>query len=555
VDARIERGIWGIALAIGAALRLGAAWERAGRATLLDQIDSQIYRGLADALSNSPVPAEGFFMSPAYPYWLVALPAEGSLPPILVLQAVLGLGAVAALALVARRLGDPVAGVATLLLGVFAGPLVLYDTSILPDGPAFALLACALAVVVLRPATRWPVLAAAGLLGALAYALRSNLLPPLVLTAVWLSWRHRPGGWRPALAFVAPLLAVMVGIAALNQAAEGRFTPRSFNAGQNLYIGNHPGSDGTYTPGNEIHPGDMLGRTAAERARGRPLDAAEVESYWRERANAFLTQDPGATLGLWGRKLLLTLQPYDIPQMESLFLTREESTATRLAAVGWGLVLALAVTALAAGAGPGLLRTAPITAVALTGIAICVVFFVNGRLRHPLWIALLPWAGWGAAAGVAWIRGTHPRTGAWALAVGLALWGGLSLVPTHATYREAMSACRYATLEALSGDRSAARDWMAVQDRLAAKADLERTFRASPQSRWLLALERAAAWFTLGELRRAFDDLAPAAEALPTSRRAQEGLLQVCDRMLQQGLGGADVRNARQRALRRLQGS
>lgn len=555
MDQKIERGIWGVAMAVGAALRLSAVMERAGRATLLDQIDSRIYRQLADALSASPVPAEGFFMSPAYPYWLTVFSPEGPFPPLLILQSLLGLGAVAALALVARRLGGPVAGIGTLALGVFAGPLVLYDTSVLPDGPAFALLAGSLALVTLRPDGTLRRLLLAGLLGALAYGLRSNLLPPLLLTAAWLAWRNRPGGWRPALAFVAPLLVGMLGIAALNQAAYGRFTPRSFNAGQNLYIGNHPGTDGTYTPVNGIHPGDMLGREVAQTARGRPLDAAEVEAYWREQANRFLTADPGATLGLWLRKLVLVLHPYDIPQMESLFLTREESTATRLAWVGFGWVLVLAVTGVLHRPSAGARNGAPLTAVAVAAIAICVVFFVNGRLRHPLWIALLPWAGLGVAAITGWIRNTTPRRGAWTLAVGLALWGGLSLYPAHATFREAMSACRYATLEALGGDRSAAREWMAVQGRLTDRPDLESTFRTHPESRWLLALERAATWFTLGELRRAFDDLAPAAEALPTSQRAQQGLVQVCDRMLQQGLGGPEVRAARQRALRRLQGS
>lgn len=555
---RRERWAWAGGLLLALATRVGASLERAGLATLTGMVDSRIYRQLAEQLPQQGwLPAEGFYMSPLYPYLLALAPGDGVLATLL-WQSLLGVAGVAALALAARAKGGALAGAATLWLGALAGPLVVYDSALLADGPAFALLAIALAALTVRPAIATRGLLGVGVALALAYALRANLLLPLVLLCGWQLLEHRgrlPRGLRRALVLAAPTLLVMLGLAAMNQRAEGHFTPRSFNAGQNLYIGNNAFAEGTYTTLNEITPSDMMGRGFAQRAAGRELDAAEVEGFWRERALEWLGQNPGDALALVGRKLLLFLHPYELPQMEALVLARRESVALSLARVGMGAVLALAVVGVV-GWWSRRDELWPLRLNALAALVICLVFFVNGRLRLPLWASLLPMAG----LGVAWLRAgwiARDRRPLLALGGGVAALLLLLIYPVHADYRHALSAHRYAVLEAMAGERERAREWVAVGREIGQRPSLQGTYQEHPDTRWYLQMEEATAWYVLGDLQRAFREMVPVADALPSYQRAQEGVVEIGQRLVRQGLGGEDARAAVGRAqarLARLQG-
>ena len=73
--------------------------------------------------------------------------------------------------------------------------------------------------------------------------------------------------WITLTSLALPVLVVLMAVSALNGAAEGLWAPRPYNGGLNLYVGNNPAADGTYTPVDEIHPGDLVGR-ALRRHRG-----------------------------------------------------------------------------------------------------------------------------------------------------------------------------------------------------------------------------------------------------------------------------------------------
>jgi len=550
---RAETLCWILALAAGLGLRLAAAAERSATATLTGMVDSQIYLQLAAHLRSSGwMPPEGFYMSPAYPYGLALLGTKvGAVLPVLILQSLYGVVALAALGLVSRRFGGALAGIVTVFLGAFAAPVAIYDVSLLSDGPSFAFMAVALALWTLRPESQRSALLG-GILAALAYALRANFLLPVLGVALL---RVR-GPWRRTAAIVGPLVVVLFVLAIVNQRVEGHFTPRSFNAGQNLYIGNNPDADGGYTTLNEIHPGDMMGRAAAESARGRRLDAAEVEQFWNQHARSFLARNPGEAVTLALRKLVLFLHPYELPQMEALALVRRESVAIRMMFVGLGLVLVLAIVGATALRRHEHRAFAPFWIALAAAAFTCVVFFVNGRLRLPMWHTLLPLAGIGATALIA-----RRERSLWvASAVGIVLLALLAFYPTHGPYRNALSAARYAVLETLAGNRDAGSEWMVVEQEIEAapagiwsRPEVASTFAQHEQSRALLKTERAAAWFVLSDLQRAYRDMVAAADALPKNSRAQEGLIQICTQLLDSGMGDREVAAARQRAAARLQ--
>jgi hypothetical protein len=550
--------VFAVLAVLALAMRIWAAAERVATSTLVGMVDTQIYLQLAQRLpAHGWLPEQGFYMSPLYPYLLAVLRVEAGNPwPILVVQSILAVAGLIALALVATRCAGTLAGAATLLLGALSAPVAVYDVSILSDGPSFALMAMGLSLLALRRDS-WRALLGAGCCFALGYLLRSNLLLVAFLCGVWLLIRQRRIAW----VFALPLVLVLALVATLNHVAEGQFTPRSYNAGQNLYIGNNAAADGSYTTLNEIHPGDMMGRLAAEQARGRRLSASEVESFWQERALEFVTDHPGSAMILLLRKLALFFHPHEMPQMEALDLVRRESVALRLSVGGVALLLPLA----AAGAiGLGARRRGVLTPfwIALgSSLLICLIFFVNGRLRLPMHVTLLPLAGVGTAALAGTVFGVQPRRAITGLAGGLGLVLLLALYPTHGPYRDALSAARYAVLEALAGQRAQARQWMRMADEIAgvrgslwSRPPLSQTIGSHPEARWLLQAERAAAWFVLDDLQRAFTEMSPAADAMPRNTRAQEGLLEICRRLTESGLGGPDVDAAARRARSRLQG-
>jgi hypothetical protein len=539
-------------------MRIWAATERVATSTLVGMVDSQIYMQLARSLpAHGWIPEQGFYMSPLYAYLLAVLRVDAGNPwPILIAQSLVAVAGLIALALVAQRCAGQLAGWATLCLGALSAPVAVYDVSILSDGPSFALMAMGLSLLVLR-GDSWRSLLGAGCCFALGYALRANFLLPAFLCGIWLLAARRRIAWVYAL----PLVAALLAVAAVNHAAEGQFTPRSYNAGQNLYIGNNAAADGSYTTLNEIHPGDMMGRAAAERACGHRLSASEVEDFWRQQTLQFVTKQPGSAAILLLRKFALFFHPHEMPQMEALDLVRRESLALRISMVGVAMLLPLAAAG-AIGLGPGRHRALLPFWISLgSTLLICLLFFVNGRLRLPIHLTLLPLAGIGVAALLGAVAEIQPRRAVTGLIAGLVLVFLLALYPTHAPYRNALSAARYAVLEALAGQRERAREWMRVagefedaRGSLWSRPPLAATIGSHPEARWLLQAERAAAWFVLDDLRRAFAEMSPAADAMPRNMRAQEGLLEICGRLTESGMGGPEVDAAARRARSRLQG-
>jgi hypothetical protein len=273
----------------------------------------------------------------------------------------------------------------------------------------------------------------------------------------------------------------------------------------------------------------------------------------------FLRENPQAALSLAARKFLLCLHVYEFPQMECLPLVREESAALRVCFVGFALLLPLAIAGASATSAISRRQLMPLWIALVGSVAICVVFFVNGRLRLPLWAPLLPLAGLGVSATVRAVLESRRRA-LIALAAGAVLTATIARYPTHAPYRHALSAARYAVLEGLANRREAADRWMRRESEYERQGstwsespDVETTFAQHAQTRWLLAMERAAAWFVMGDPQRAYQDMLGAADALPQSRRAQEGLVAIAGVLLEQGLGDASVAAAQQRAQGRLE--
>ena len=188
--------------------------------------DEPLYRELAQALRSGRVDERLQFVSPLYP-WLLAW--AGSARALVMAQLALGSATAPALYLAARRSrGDRWMAATAGGLVLLHGPLLAFETAILPIAPALAGLALALAVAAplerpaapeSTPAPHPPRLAfAAGLALAAAVLCAPALLPIPLLWAAALGVRRGPHAGALALALLAPLVLALGATAARNMA-------------------------------------------------------------------------------------------------------------------------------------------------------------------------------------------------------------------------------------------------------------------------------------------------------------------------------------------------
>ncbi|HEY1910617.1 MAG TPA: tetratricopeptide repeat protein, partial [Vicinamibacterales bacterium] len=203
------------------------------------------------------------------------------------------------------------------------------------------------------------------------------------------SSRNRNAKARAAALFVAGLAIVLVPVALRNSYVGGGFYITTSQFGPNLYIGNHPGADGSYEslrPGRGAPEYERQDATElAEHALQRKLTPGEVSSYWTDRAIGFMTSHPAEWLRLMARKVVLIGNATEMLDTESQESHAEWSWPLRLGAPfgNFGILIPLALF--------GLVMTWPMRSrlwvlYAMTAgyAASVVIFYVFARYRYPL---------------------------------------------------------------------------------------------------------------------------------------------------------------------------
>ncbi|MFN7976792.1 MAG: tetratricopeptide repeat protein [Vicinamibacterales bacterium] len=373
-----------------------------------------------------------FYQAPLYPYFLGGIYATLGADPVTarIVQALVGAGSAALLAAAAARLFDRRTGlVAGLMLGLYA-PAIFLDgllqKSVL-DVFFVALLIYALARAISGDAARrrWWTLIGVGA-GALALT-RENALVLVVVLVGWIAagasgYAARRG--RAAAAFALGVALVLAPVAVRNYAVSGDVYLTTSQFGPNFYIGNNAAADGSYQSLRFGRGSPEFERTdateLAELAAGRTLTPGEVSAYWRDRALAFITGQPGAWLRLMGRKALLLVNANEAVDTESQESYAEWSWPLRV--LGWlthvGVLLPLAIVG-AWATWADRRRLAVFGWMALAFALSTLAFFVFARYRYPL----VPLLMLGAAPGVLAIprlaREWRTRSGAVALVLAL----------------------------------------------------------------------------------------------------------------------------------------
>jgi tetratricopeptide (TPR) repeat protein len=338
-----------------------------------------------------------FYQAPLYPYFLAAIyrTAGDSLMTVRVLQAVVGSCASVLVGLAAGRFFSPTVGaVAGLTLALYA-PAIFFDSLLQKSvlDVFFVCLALWLIAVVTSPvdsrdagkATVWPWLALGLALGCLGLT-RENAL---VFIVTILAWAARRFAARATVVAAVGLAIVLLPVAARNRIVGGGFYLTTSQFGPNLFIGNHPGADGTYQPlrfGRGAPEYEREDATQlAELAKGRSLTPREVSGYWTDRAVTFITSEPAAWAKLMARKVALLFNSTEMADTEDQATYADWSIVLRvLGPVSrFGILVPMAVV--------GMIltwsqrsRLGIVYAMLVVYAASVTLFYVFARYRYPL---------------------------------------------------------------------------------------------------------------------------------------------------------------------------
>lgn len=414
---------WGAVFATALVVRLAYLWT--WRETLLFSTpigDASAYLAWARELAAGDwLGREVFYQAPLYPYFLGALHTlfGDGLGTVRIAQAAIGALACALLGLAGERFFGRRAGiVAGFGLALYA-PAVYFDGLIQKaslDAIFLSLLLLAFGTLVDRDRP-WVAFGAGAVLGLLALV-RENALVLAPLAAVFAVTTGPP---RPALRRALALGALALGLALpllpvglRNQAIGGRFLVTTSQLGPNLWIGNHAGASGRY---ESLRPGRGSARyerddarALAEQALGRALTPGEVSDYHRDRALAFVREQPVDWLRLLARKWALVWNARELPDTEGIDAYAAVSPLLRVLYVlfGFGLLAPLALAGIAAMRADWR-RLWVLHASLLLLAGSVALFYVFARYRYSLVPVLMLFAAAGVVAAVDALSARKPK--------------------------------------------------------------------------------------------------------------------------------------------------
>lgn len=401
-------------------------------------MDEQEYEAWAASIARGDVVGSGvFYASPVYPYFLGAIFrvfGDDLFVP-RVVQALLGAARAPVAAAFAALPFGPAAGVATGVIVALYRTTAFYDVFLLKEALALfiedaALLA--LAMLLWRGRLRASragaefsssALLASGALMGLAALAREYLAPLIVGAAAIVALRvralavddqgraaaPRPGGrsatWRAparaALLFAAGAMLALLPVAVRNLAVGGEFVLLSSQGGQNLYLGNSRANHtGLVTFPANVRSDPMTleqdFRALASHRSGRALGPSEASNFWLREALREMAADPAHALALFGRKALLSVSAFEVPNVLSIGYFARISRSLAWNPVRFGIVFPLAVLGIVVVLRDRERRAAAVLPLVVLAVVIfaLVAFYVSDRYRLP---AVTPLAVFAAA--------------------------------------------------------------------------------------------------------------------------------------------------------------
>ncbi len=411
--------------------RLAVVWQSSS-------LDYHRYLVL-DAATYHRIAIEGdprgpFWQPPLYPWFLRGIYALAGEPDPRAARVVQSLGGALVAVLVsicvsrlAARRWAIGAGLGTALYG----PLIAYDTELLPASLA-ALLSTLLLTLLTAPPTssprwmRWRLPLAGLLLGALGL-----LLPAFAFAgALLLIWLWRLEGFRRALLVATLAVVVIAPVTIRNWQREPDLVAISYNGGVNLWIGNNPDYPRTVA----IRPGIEWGHLVEQpRCAGGARTSAQESAWFSKQVRRFAREHPVDFVTQLARKLAASVSIYEIGRNRDDYDAREESLLMRLLLQRWGWPFLLLLPLTTAGICASLRHRAlswPALCLTLGVLLAAVLFFPSARYRIPALPAMIILA----AAGLPRVSKRDGLVAAGALVLGLIPAGIPPIPPAETLY-------------------------------------------------------------------------------------------------------------------------
>jgi Flp pilus assembly protein TadD/4-amino-4-deoxy-L-arabinose transferase-like glycosyltransferase len=374
--------------------------------TYVDAVpDAALYHNWAVSLLGGADAGVAYYIGPAYAFFLALVYRVFGvhLYAVIFVQLVLGALTAAFIYVLGRRLFGRVPAAIAGGLWVVYLPAVYFDTQILPASLTLFLVAASLLLLArsLDAGRRWPLAAlGAGALFGVAGLARPNLLLFVPALALWPILR-RGRFWRVVALFAVPVILFVGAVTVRNGLVSGDWVVVSSQGGVNFFIGNNRNAPGSFAapPGTLGRPeslNESQTRVIAERALGRELSASEASRWWFKRGLRYIVRNPGDAAKLYGRKISLLCNNYEVTLNTDFNFRGNFSFFHRVPVPYFGLLFALGTLGLVLGTGgepPG--RRA--LAIYVPAVAASILlFFVVDWYRLPLAPALAVAAGYGA---------------------------------------------------------------------------------------------------------------------------------------------------------------
>ena len=335
------------------------------------------------------------------------------------------------------------------------------------------------------------------------------------------------------------------------------------HSGMNFYYGNNPSADGTWQPTREFEKGGgfsherllELSRTID----GKEVKPSQASAYWTRQGLKFITGQPLAYLKLLGRKFMLFLSNYEVPNNYYPETARAASLPLRLAFVNYGLVLAFGLLGMV-WAWPKRGQAAPAYLFVAAYLVSALLSYVLSRLRAPVIPFLLMFAGYGLSELVDAFRHRRAARAVTGVAVVVAVYLVSNLIPVRrqsysaqawtqagsihlerqdygkavGAFRRALAAlpsynyARYSLVLALAGEGS-------IADAEAEVRAVERTTAGSTDRKTIMSLAAARAAIANG-ISTASPDWRPARRLADAWAAIADGRLSVAESLYRASL-------------------
>ena len=199
--------------------------------------------------------------------------------------------------------------------------------------------------------------------------------------------------------FLAGVISALGQVVARNYYVSNELVLTTAQAGQNFYIGHNPDANGTYIRLPFVRPDPLYEqedfKKEAEKRSGKMLSPSEASRYWVKESIEFIQNNPFADLKLTGKKLLMFLNSYEIPDNHNFYFHQRYSKILQLLPINFGVVAPFFLLGLL-----GMLfarRTSTVSLFFMQVIYILsvIIFYVFSRYRMPLLPLICLSAGYG----------------------------------------------------------------------------------------------------------------------------------------------------------------